>query len=230
MKYIDAQENCSGLANQSKQIRAVMLSRKRHWNQLVTMPDRCSSSSGSEGSQVSPRVTKRGNSKPDASPFCGLFPRKRIVVDSYSSSHVYFLTNWFVASPKFGVDDGIAVVAAEDDATVSLITDVSIVQQKERFFALMDSISLSSDFEGRVPSEKPTDLPNRALRGDCGSAEHVTKTSARICTPWSCCLVESPFSKGSVSRWRRNATCYAKVFVFSGSERRSQLGHTVGPS
>ena len=55
-----------GVANQSKQIRAVQISRKRHWNQLVAMPD--SSSSGSEGSQVSPRETKRGNSKPDASP------------------------------------------------------------------------------------------------------------------------------------------------------------------
>ena len=39
-----------GSANQSKQIRAVQLSRKRHWNQLVAMPD--NSGSGSEGSQV----------------------------------------------------------------------------------------------------------------------------------------------------------------------------------
>ena len=43
-------------------------------------------------------------------------------MDNYSSSHVKFLTNWFVASTKFWVDDGIVVVAAEDDATVSLIT------------------------------------------------------------------------------------------------------------
>ena len=52
---------------------------------------------------------------------------KRIVVDSNRSSHVEFLTKWFVASVRFGVDDGIVVVAAEDDATVSLITDVSMV-------------------------------------------------------------------------------------------------------
>ena len=55
------------------------------------------------------------------------------------SSHVDFLTNWFVASTKFGVDGGIVVVSAEDDAMASLITDVSMVQQIERPFALMDS-------------------------------------------------------------------------------------------
>ena len=87
-------------------------------------------------------------------------------MDSYSSSQVDFLTNWFVASMKFGVDDGIVVVAAEDDATVSLITDVSRVQQIDRRFTLMDSISLSADFDGQVPSEKTTDIPNHALRGD----------------------------------------------------------------
>ena len=32
--------------------------------------------------------TERGNSKPDASPSCGPFPHKRLVMDSYSSSHV----------------------------------------------------------------------------------------------------------------------------------------------
>ena len=84
------------------------------------MPD-SSSSSGSDGSQVSPRVTKRGNSKPVASPF-DPFPQKRTVVDGYSSSHVDFLTDWFVASSKFLVDDGFVVVAAKDDATVSLST------------------------------------------------------------------------------------------------------------
>ena len=47
-------------------------------------------------------------------------------MDSYSSSHADFLTNWFVDSTKFLVDDDTVVVAAEDDATVSLITDVSI--------------------------------------------------------------------------------------------------------
>ena len=84
--------------------------------------------------EVSPRRTKRGNSKPDASSYCGPFPQQRIVVDRYRSSHVDFLTTWFVASSKFWVDDGMVVVAAEDDATVSLITDVSMVQQMERLF------------------------------------------------------------------------------------------------
>ena len=44
----------SGLANQSKKIRADQRSRKRHWNQLVAMPDRSSNSSGSDGSKVTP--------------------------------------------------------------------------------------------------------------------------------------------------------------------------------
>ena len=57
-------------------------------------------------------------------------------MDSYSPSHVDFLTRWFVASTKFLVDGDIVVVA-EDDVTVSLITDVSTVQQTERLFALM---------------------------------------------------------------------------------------------
>ena len=116
----------SWVTNQSKQIRAVQISRKRHWNQLVGMSD--SSSSGSEASQVSPRKTKRGNSKSGASSSCGPFPHKRIVKDSYNSSHVDFLTNWFAVSAKFLVDDDIVVVATEDDTTVGLITDVSMVQ------------------------------------------------------------------------------------------------------
>ena len=51
-----------------------------------------------------------------------------------------------MVSTKFLVNDDIVVVAAEDDATVSLITNVSMVQQMERLFALMDSNSLSVDF------------------------------------------------------------------------------------
>ena len=43
-----------------------------------------SNSSGSEGRHDSPRVTERVNSKSDVSPFRGLFPQKRIVVDSYT--------------------------------------------------------------------------------------------------------------------------------------------------
>ena len=69
---------------------------------------------GSEDSQVSPR---RGNSQPVASPSQGPFPHKRMVMDSYTSLHVHFLTNRFVASTKFLVDHDTVVVAAEDDAT-----------------------------------------------------------------------------------------------------------------
>ena len=90
-----------------------------------------------------------------------------------------FLTNWFVDSTKFLADDD----TAGDDATVCLITDVSMVQQMERLFVVMDSNSLSVDFDGQVPRDKTLDLPDHALSGDWGSAEHVTKTSARICFP-----------------------------------------------
>ena len=143
----------------------------------------------------------RGNSKPDASPTCGPFPHKLIVMDSYSSSHVDLLTNWFVDSTKFLVDDDTVAAAAGEDTT-----DVSMVQQMERLFAVMDSNSLSVDFDGQVPRGKTPDLPKDALSGDWGSAEHVTKTSVRIRTPWSCCRVASPSSTGLVSTWRRNAT------------------------
>ena len=123
-------------------------------------------------------------------------------MDSESYSHVDFLTNWFADSTKFLVDDD----TARDDATVSLITDVSMVQQMEGPFAVMGSSSPSVDFDGQVPREKRFDLRNHGLSVDWGSAEHVTKTCARICTPWSCCPVASPCSKGLVSTWRRNAT------------------------
>ena len=70
------------------------------------------------------------------------------------------------------------MVGAGSGATVSLITDVNMVQLMERPFAAIDSNS---------PGSKRIDLPNHALSGDWCSAEHVTKTSARICTPWSGC-------------------------------------------
>ena len=63
-------------------------------------------------------------------------------MDSYGSSYVDFLTNGFVASAKFLVDDAAVAVAADDDAAVSSITDVSMVQQLGRLLALMDSNSL----------------------------------------------------------------------------------------
>ena len=49
------------MANQIKQIRAVQLSRKRHWNQLVAMPDRSSNGSGSDGSKVTPSQRHSGD-------------------------------------------------------------------------------------------------------------------------------------------------------------------------
>ena len=52
-------------------------------------------------------------------------------------------------------------------------------------FALLDGNSLSVYFDGQVPREKTSDLHNHVLRGDLGSAGHVTKTSARISTTWS---------------------------------------------
>ena len=76
-------------------------------------------------------------------------------MDSYSPSRVDFLTNCLVVGTKFLITDDIVVVAAEDDATVSLITNVSMVQQMERLFALMDSNSLSVDF--RFPGAKRED-------------------------------------------------------------------------
>ena len=60
-----------------------------------------------------------------------------------------------MVSTKFLITDDIVVVAAEDDATVSLITNVNILKQTERPFALTDSNSLSVDF--RFPGDKRED-------------------------------------------------------------------------
>ena len=96
-------------------------SRERHRSQLVAMPD-SSSSSGSEGSRISLRVTNGDDPRPDVSPSCGPFPHQRIATVSFSPSYVGFLVNWFVVSTKFLADDDVFVVATEDTATVSLIT------------------------------------------------------------------------------------------------------------
>ena len=64
----------------------------------------------------------RKSMRSDASPPCGPFLLGRIVMDSYSSSHVDSLNNM-----RFLVDDDI-VVAAEDRAAVGLITGGSMVQ------------------------------------------------------------------------------------------------------
>ena len=71
----------------------------------------------------------------------------------------------------------------------------------------MDNNSLFVDFDGQeVPRERRVDLSIHELGGDWGSAEHALKTSARKCTPQSCCTMESPCSEGLVSIRRRNTT------------------------
>ena len=77
------------------------------------------------------------------------------------------------ASAKFLVDEDIVVVAAENDATVSLITDVSMVQQQTGLSPCWRA-SPSIVFDGQVPREKTIDLHNHVLRGDWDSAGHVT--------------------------------------------------------
>ena len=134
-------------------------------------------------------------------------------MDSHRFSHVDLLTNWFVASTKFWVNDGIVVVAAEEDAAVSLITDVSIVQQMERPSALMDSISLFVDSDGQVPRETFLIFTNCVSSGDWGSAEYVTST------PRTCCPLAPSCSKGLVNMWRRNAVrAMPRFFCCSDSE------------
>ena len=135
----DQEMSCrSGLTNQSRKIRADQRSRKRHRSQLVAMPD--SSSSGSEGSQVSLRVTKRDNSKPNISPSCSPFPLQRIVTVRFSLSHVGFLKNRFVVCTKLLVDDNVVVEATESDAAVSWIADVSMAQQLTTRFSLLSLV------------------------------------------------------------------------------------------
>ena len=180
----------SGLMSHNKKTRAVQHNRRRHWSQLVAMPDN-SGSSGSEGSRISPRATKRDHFKPDVSPSCGPFPHKRTVTVSSSHPHVDFLTKWFAASTKFLVDDD--VVANENDAVASLIVDVSMVQQLGRLFALRSNNSPFVDLHGQVQRQ------GQLISGDLGSAGHASKTSARIRAPGSCCTLASPCSQGSMS-------------------------------
>ena len=75
-----------------------------------------------------------------------------------------------------------------------------------------------ADFDDKVSRERTVDLPNHLLGGDWGSAEHASKTSARICTQ-EC-----------------GVRCVAKrveqrelgILCFSNSDRRSQLAQS-GP-
>ena len=155
------------------------------------MPDNSSgSSSGSEGSQALLRVDQERQLRARRLAILFAVSTKADCRGQLQFFTVDFLTNWFVASMNFRVDDGIVVVAADDDATVSLITYVSMVQQIERLFTLTNSISLSADFDGQMPSEQTTALPNHVLRGDWSSAEHVT--SARF------------VRHGRVARWSRH--------------------------
>ena len=84
----------------------------------MAMPD--SSSSGSVGSRISLRVSKRDDSISDVSPSCGPFPHHRIITISFSPS---------VVSTKFLADDDVVVEATESDAAVSWIADVSMAEQ-----------------------------------------------------------------------------------------------------
>ena len=113
-----------------------------------------SSSSGSAGSQISLRVTKRDDSKSDVSTSCGPFPHQPIVTVSFSSSHVGFSKKWSVVSTKFLVDDDVVVVATESDAVASWIV-------WEEPFALMDNKSLFIEFDEQVPRERTVDLPKQ---------------------------------------------------------------------
>ena len=63
--------------------------------------------------------------------------------------------------------------ATENDAAASWIAEVSVVQQLRSFFASMGNNSPFVDFDGQF------DLPNHALGGDWGLAEHASKTSAK---------------------------------------------------
>ena len=137
-------------------------------------------------------MNERDDSKPDVSPLGGPFPPRRIVTVSSSHPHDDFLTKWFAASTKFLVDDDVVVVATENDAVASLIAVVCMVQQLGRPFVLRNSNSLFVDFDGHVPRERTVGLPNHALEGDWGSAEHASKTSAFV-------------RQGRVVRWRRPA-------------------------
>jgi hypothetical protein len=125
------------------------------------------------------RVTTKDDLTPDISPSCRPFPHKRIVMVSFSSSFIDFLTNWFVTSAKFLVDDDVVVVVAEDDAALSMITDASMVQQLGRPFALMDVDSRFVDFDGQVPRAKTVDLPSFVSKGDYGSEEYATVTKGK---------------------------------------------------
>ena len=49
----------------------------------------------------------------------------------------------------------------------------------ERLFVLMDSNSLSVDFDDLTPREKTIDLLNHVLRDEWDSAGYATKTSVK---------------------------------------------------
>jgi len=128
------------------------------------------------------RVNEGDKAKPAISPSCGPFPRKRIVMVSFSSSYFDFLTNWFVTSSKFLTDDDVVLVVAEDDAALSLITNTIIVQQLGRPFALMDSQSQFVEFDGQVPRVKTVDLHKEgklSSRGDWGTKEYKEVTKGK---------------------------------------------------
>jgi len=125
------------------------------------------------------RVNEGDKAKPAISPSCGPFPRKRIVMVSFSSSYFDFLTNWFVTSAKFLTDDDVVVVVAEDDAALSLMTDTSIVEQLGRPFVLMDHKSQFVKFDGEVPRVKTADILDHLSTSSWGTQVYEKATKAK---------------------------------------------------
>ena len=130
-------------------------------------------------------------------------------------------------STKLLADDDTVVVAAEDDATVSLIIDVSRVQQIGRSFAVMDSNSLSVDFDGQVPRVKTIDLPSHALRVDWDSAERVTKTSARIFVRQGRVRIGEHMAKECNVSYDRVFASVTVIFVVSLGAKQAQAEGSV---
>ena len=192
MGYVDAQENLRlgdvmGPWGDEAEQEDQSSSAQQNWCQLVAMPD---SSSGSEGSRISLRVHKRDDSKPDVSPSCCPFPKKRIVTVTSSDPHVDFLMTWFAASTKF-LDD-VVVVATENDAMAS--ADVNMVQQLGRPFPCGTLTRFSSILMARF-QEKGQLISLTVRWGETGAQLSMRQRHPR-----------GFVRRGRVVRWRRHVT------------------------
>ena len=87
----------------------------------------------------------------------------------------------------------------------------------------MDSKSLPVGFDGQVPRESTFDFPNHALGGDWGSRKDLY---AMVVLPGGVDMFQGV---GDHTAKECNVS-YDRVFCFSNSDRRSQLGRKVGPS